>query len=94
MEKGKKTLAGDAAHKAAIGAFAGKPRGLLWMDTGWIGQVALEYVKDNEELKEELDKTEEDYGIKHKALVLKGDKRITSYHICVKETESSGTCWP
>jgi hypothetical protein len=77
--KGKgKTLAEDAAHKRAIKSFSGSPRLLAWFDTGWVGEKALAFVEDDDKLKEELDEFEDETGVSAKALVVKGENRITS----------------
>jgi hypothetical protein len=77
--KGKgKTLKDDDAHKRAIKSFSGSPRVLAWFDTGWVGEKALAFVNDDDKMKEELDEFEDETGISHKALVVKGANRITS----------------
>ncbi|MBW2458785.1 MAG: hypothetical protein JRI68_30075, partial [Deltaproteobacteria bacterium] len=91
LEKDKKTLTEDAAHKTALGAISGNPRVLFWVDIGRIGKVGLDFIDGQEGMKEGLEEQEKELGITAKAIKTKGDDRITS--IVAINLESSGDTW-
>jgi len=91
LEKDKKTLADDAAHKTALGTVSGSPRMVMWVDIGRIGKVGLDWVNDQESMKEEMKEQEKELGISTKALKVKGDDRVTS--LVAINIDSSSDTW-
>jgi hypothetical protein len=91
LEKDKSTLADDAAHKTALGTLSGSPRVVMWVDIGRIGKVGLDWIGDQEEMKEEMKEQEKEFGISAKALKVKGDNRITS--LVAINIDSSSDTW-
>ncbi len=73
---GKEAITSDAAHQTAMSTFKGKPRFLMWVDTGRMGQLVLDALP--ERAREELAEVEKTLNVSVKAIQTSGDKRITS----------------
>ncbi len=71
-------LGDDGAHEAAVDVVSNKAHVLTWMDIGRAGEVAFKYVEDNDKLAEKIGAAEKELGFSHRALRVRGDKRITA----------------